>query len=344
MANDRLTQAETDGIVTPSRQTPAPQADQDALLTALMGKAYEEKPIWATLWENVHDVFFPQKLPPLELTSKPVPVPDRMAVKRNPWAVGIATTVNIAILFFLLFAAGKKIVQKIETKQEATTDVSVSDFKAAKQLNRAGGGGGGGDNSPIPASQGHLPKIEKNPVMPPQVQTVEKPKLAMEPSIDVQKNIALPDNPNLPMIGVKSSANVRLASNGTGSGGGMGSGSGGGLGSGNGNGYGAGSGGNTGGGVYRLGGGDTKPSLIYSVDPEFSDEARRAKFQGICLISLIVDAQGHPQDPRVVRALGMGLDEKALEAVRRYKFKPAMKGGHTPVPVRITIEVNFRLY
>ena len=71
-------------------------------------------------------------------------------------------------------------------------------------------------------------------------------------------------------------------------------------------------------------------------EAEFSDEARRAKYQGVCLISLIVDAQGNPQNPRVIRALGMGLDEKALEAVRKYKFKPAMKDGRTPVPVMIT--------
>jgi protein TonB len=86
------------------------------------------------------------------------------------------------------------------------------------------------------------------------------------------------------------------------------------------------------------------PSRLNSVEAEFSDEARRAKYQGVCLISLIVDAQGNPQNPRVVRALGMGLDEKALEAVRKYKFKPAMKDGKTPVPVMITVEVNFRLY
>ena len=83
---------------------------------------------------------------------------------------------------------------------------------------------------------------------------------------------------------------------------------------------------------------------LNQVEAEFSDEARRAKYQGVCLVSLIVDAQGNPQDPHVVRTLGMGLDEKAMEAVRKYKFKPAMKDGHTPVPVMITVEVNFRLY
>jgi TonB family protein len=84
--------------------------------------------------------------------------------------------------------------------------------------------------------------------------------------------------------------------------------------------------------------------VVHSVEAEFSDEARRAKYQGVCLISLIVDAQGNPQDVRVARALGMGLDEKAIEAIRQYKFKPAMKDGKTAVPVPITIEVDFRLY
>jgi TonB family protein len=124
----------------------------------------------------------------------------------------------------------------------------------------------------------------------------------------------------------------------------MGSGSGGGLGSGSGDGYGPGYGGNVGGGLFHIGGGVSAPQILHEVDPEFSDEARRAKYQGICLISIIVDTNGNPQNPRVVRPLGMGLDEKALEAVKQFRFKPAMKDGKTPVPVMITVEVNFRLY
>jgi TonB family protein len=166
----------------------------------------------------------------------------------------------------------------------------------------------------------------------------------MQSAIDVQKNLTLPDNPLLPVIGVTKSPNVNLASNGQGSSGGMGTGSGGGLGSGTGNGYGPGFGGNAGGGLYHVGGGISAPVALNNVEAEFSDEARRAKYQGVCLISLIVDAQGNPQNPRVIRALGMGLDEKALEAVRQYKFRPAMKDGKTPVAVMITVEVNFRLY
>jgi TonB family protein len=97
-------------------------------------------------------------------------------------------------------------------------------------------------------------------------------------------------------------------------------------------------------GLYRVGSGVSAPVPLNSVEAEFTDEARRAKYGGVCLVSMIVDAQGNPQNLRVVRALGKGLDEKALEAAHKYKFKPAMKDGNTPVPVMITIEVNFRLY
>jgi TonB family protein len=97
-------------------------------------------------------------------------------------------------------------------------------------------------------------------------------------------------------------------------------------------------------GLYRIGGGVTAPIPIVSPEAEFSDEARSAKYQGVCLVSVIVDAEGNPQNPRVIRHLDYGLDEKAVEAVSKYKFKPALKDGVTPVPVMITIEVNFRLY
>jgi TonB family protein len=310
-----------------------------------LGKAFEEKPIWVGLYESIHDVFFPPHLPPLELTSKPIPVPDRMAVKPNPWAIGISTGFNIALVALFILLGVKTIVNAVNKPPETATniDVGVWQPKAPKAGDSNGGGGGGGDHNIVDPIKGHLPKIEKNPIVPPQVQTVDHPKIAMDAAIDVQKNITLPDNPLLPNIGVKSSTNVTLDSNGTGSRGGMGSGSGGGMGSGRGNGYGPGEGGGGGGGLYHVGGGVSAPIVIHSVDPEFSDEARRSKYQGVCLISIIVDAQGNPQNPRVVRTLGMGLDEKALEAIKQFKFKPALKDGK-PVPVPITVEINFRLY
>jgi len=310
-----------------------------------LGKAFEEKPIWTGLYESIRDVFFPPKLPPLQLTSTPIPVPDRMKVKANPWAIGIAAAVNLTILGLILYFGARIFIEKVIKPRETANVIDVGDFKLIGPKGpQAGGGGGGGDHSLVDPVKGRMPKKSNEPVTPPQVQTVDKPKLAIEPAINVQPDIKLPDNPSLPTLGVTKSANVTLASNGEGGGTGIGTGYGGGIGSGTGNGYGPGTGGNTGGGLYKVGGGISAPVALNSVEAEFSDEARRAKYQGVCLISLIVDAQGNPQNPRVIRTLGMGLDEKALEAVRKYKFKPAMKDGRTPVPVMITVEVNFRLY
>jgi len=94
--------------------------------------------------------------------------------------------------------------------------------------------------------------------------------------------------------------------------------------------------------LHKVGNGVSPPVPLNFVEAEFSDEARRAHFEGVCLVSLIVDTHGNPVNLRVVRSLGHGLDEKALEAVRKWHFKPAMKAG-VPVPVMITVEVNFRL-
>jgi len=336
MPNDLLIQSDTESQA-------AAVIEGGAELDLTFGVPVEEKPIWANLYESVRDVFFPPKLPPLKLTSTPVPVPDRMAVKANPWAFGIATTVNVSIVAFLLFIGVKTYINNKANPNLIATTLDVGEYNAPKAANRAGGGGGGGDHSLIDPSKGKLPKFEKNPPLPPQVQALDHPKLALEEAINVQKNMMLPDN-NLPNIGVKNSVNVKLASNGQGGGGGIGTGYGGGIGSGSGNGYGPGRGGNAGGGLYHVGGNVSQPVPLFTPEAEFSDEARRAKYQGVCIVSLIVDAQGNPQNPRVVRALGMGLDEKALEAVRKYKFKPAMKDGRTPVAVPINIEVNFRLY
>jgi protein TonB len=96
-------------------------------------------------------------------------------------------------------------------------------------------------------------------------------------------------------------------------------------------------------GAVRIGGGVSAPVVIYQVDPEFSEEARKAKFMGVVTVNLIVDEKGNPQSVHVVHGAGMGLDQKAVEAVKQYKFKPAMEGGK-PVAVDLNIEVNFQIF
>jgi periplasmic protein TonB len=207
------------------------------------------------------------------------------------------------------------------------------------------GGGGGGDRDPIPAPKGRLPKFEMQQIAPPQIVVRnEHPKLAVEPTVVVPPQVRLPEN-HMPTLGVPSSAPLPAAppSNGNGSGGGIGSGSGGGVGAGHGAGVGVGSGGGIGGGVFKVGGGISAPQAVSTPDPEYTEEARRSKTQGTCVLWLIVDAEGHPRDIKIVRGLGFGLDTKAIEAVKQWRFEPALKDGK-PVNVQISVEVGFKLY
>lgn len=94
--------------------------------------------------------------------------------------------------------------------------------------------------------------------------------------------------------------------------------------------------------IRRVGGSVSPPWVISKVDPEFSEQARAEKFMGTVVVGLIVDTNGVPQNLHVIRGVGHGLDEKALEAIRQYRFRPAMENGK-PVPVRVNVEINFRI-
>jgi periplasmic protein TonB len=251
------------------------------------------------------------------------------------WSMAAHAAVFAAIALVLL--QGKR-ANVLKTH----TPVAEIDVKAyLPKPGIAGGGGGGGAHDILPASRGKLPKFQQQPIVPPMLSVNDHPKLTAEPAIVMPKDVAVASD--LPNLGDPRTSVVGLASNGTGDRAGIGTGSSGGVGPGNGNGYGPGDGGGYGNGLYRVGGSVTAPKIIYAVDPEFTDEARRAKFQGDCTVTLIVDAQGLPQRIRVVQRLGMGLDERAVEAVKQYKFKPATFKGK-PVPVEINVEVIFRIY
>ncbi len=94
---------------------------------------------------------------------------------------------------------------------------------------------------------------------------------------------------------------------------------------------------------FRAESGVSHPVLLSHVEAVFTDEARRAKYQGTCLLSLIVDEHGMPQNVHVVKKLDYGLSENAVDAVKQYRFKPAMKDG-MPVAVMMNVEVAFHLY
>lgn len=202
-----------------------------------------------------------------------------------------------------------------------------------------GGGGGGGAHHLVAPTRGRLPEVAKIPIVHLEEAKINLPKLPVEPTMQVH----LPQNAPMPKLGAPQSAQVALASQGSGSDSGFGLGMGGGIGQGHGTGVGPGGNGGYGGGLMNVGGGVSAPRVIYSVEPQFTSEARQADYQGVVAIQLIVDSQGTPQDIRVVRHLGMGLDERAIEAVKQYKFSPAMYQGH-PVSVQMMIDVDFRLH
>jgi periplasmic protein TonB len=259
---------------------------------------------------------------------------------RSAWSSfwSIAAHAGVFALIVLLLLSAKK--DTIIKNRAALTQIDAFLPMTTPSHDAAGGGGGGGAHDIIQAPKGKLPKLERQPLAPPMVVVNEHPRLEQEPAITIPKDLQLSDMPNL---GDPRTSVVGPASNGTGELAGLGTGSGGGIGSGKGSGYGPGEGGGYGGGFYHVGGGVAAPQLVYAVDPEFSDEARRAKYQGICIVTLIVDAQGNPQRVQVVHHLGMGLDQKAVAAVKQYRFKPATLQGK-PVPVEVNVEVNFRIY
>jgi periplasmic protein TonB len=251
--------------------------------------------------------------------------------------------VHMVAIGLVIWSTHWVVEHRDEIKQQAigiVTDISpYLPLPASK--NRAGGGGGGGDRDKLAAPKGTLPKLSKDQIVPPAIVIRnDNPKLAVDPSVVVPPQLKLPTGTN---IGDPLSKVLGPPSNGTGAGGGIGSGYGGGVGSGTGPGVGPGHGGGYGGGAYRVGGGVSAPKVLYDPDPEYSEEARKAKYQGTVVLWLVVAPDGHPQQIRVQRALGMGLDEKAVEAVRNWRFEPAKKDGQ-PVPVMINVEVNFRLY
>ena len=303
-----------------------------------------EGPWYQSFIENIRELVNPPKLPPLELTSKPVAVKDIWSRDRKKrYSTLYSIGIHIGIVFLIILVGTNKAVQQ---KAKESISIFVPDLAPyeppiAKQTKKAGGGGGGGDRSLIEASKGKLPRVAPKQFTPPMaVVNNPDPKLVMEPTLLIQPNTPLPQV-NMAVLGNPLGA-LGLPSNGTGSGGGIGSGRGGGVGSGSGGGFGPGSGGGTGGGVYRIGGGVSDPVPIFKPEPEYSEEARKAKFQGAVMLSIIIDENGKTRDIRVIRPLGLGLDEKAIEAVLRWRFKPSLKDGRA-VAVSANVEVNFRL-
>ena len=321
--------------------------DPEPELHLLLSNQTLDEPVWKSLFRNLDEFFFPKKLPPLVLTSKPVPVRDIWGFYNYKKNGALGSTVAHVIVIGLIIGLtifARRMVTKVEAKPQLTTLIDPGDYQLKPAKTQAGGGGGGGDRDVLKASAGKLPKFSMRQITPPSavIRNLD-PKLAVEATVIVPPDIKMAMNSAIPNLGDPKSIAV-IPSNGTGAGGGIGdNGYGTGIGPGTGPGVGPGSGGGTGGGVFRPGKGVTPPRGIYVPDPEFSEEARKAKYQGTCTLMIVVTTEGRATNIRVVNSLGMGLDEKAIETVKTWRFEPGQKDGH-PVNVEMAVEVDFHLY
>lgn len=218
-----------------------------------------------------------------------------------------------------------------------------------------GGGGGGGGlrmktpppkaerkgsmtvNSPIPVRR-LPPPLEAKP------RVVEPPPAPLEAKTlpPVMAPVVTAPADTRDREGVMAKAEQPEPSAGPGAGGGVGTGRGTGLGEGEGSGIGDGSGGGTGGGPYRPGSGVDPPRLLREVRAEYSDAARRANLEGVVVLEIVVRRDGSVGDVRVLKGLGLNLNEQAVKAVRQWRFAPARMKG-TPVDVVVEVDVEFRL-
>ena len=302
-------------------------------------------------WSGLHEAYRLDRelknAPPLKLTSKPVQVKEIWGgFSRRREGMWITALAHVLFVIGVFGFQGDNYVEANKGSVTLIIPVDISPYlaqlRAPQKADESGGGGGGGTNSPMPASRGKLPRFSLDPQLAPPSPIIrnENPILSVEPTVRVPPDITVPGM-DLSVFGDPFGADGPPSA-GPGTGGGIGSGRGTGVGSGSGSGVGPGSGGGIGGGVFRIGGGVSQPRLLFKVEPEYSEEARKAKYQGTVMLSVEVWEDGVAHNIRVLRSLGLGLDEKAVEAVKQWKFSPGKKDGK-PVKVLAQIQVSFRL-
>jgi TonB family protein len=252
----------------------------------------------------------------------------------NVWKAGLGSLLINATMLAMIVYVGTLAPVQLAVKQ-AVTIITAPRLEPFKPETKSGGGGGGA-RQPLEPTKAQLPKSAARQFTPPRVDPVES-RLEMEPTL-------IADLPTLSSTYNGDIKGLNLPSNGPGAGSGIGTSCCGGVGDGHGPGAGNGPGGPGFGGVgvYRPGNGVVGPVLLHKVEPQYSDEARKAKWQGTVRLQLIVDATGKPTSISVITPLGLGLDAKAIEAVEQWVFKAGMKDGK-PVPVIAIVDVSFRL-
>jgi periplasmic protein TonB len=284
--------------------------------------------------------------------------------RRSPGgALAASGALHLAVLGCLVLLATMGAVTAPQKRD--TTQVRLV-FLATR--GPGGGGGGGGLHQPAPPPKAKMKGTSplRSPVPPPRPITTKPPDpkpvpppppVAIQPAPKpVEPPPPAPVEVPLPQVvapvatapadtrdraGVLSNP-PESESHGPGSGTGVGSGQGTGIGEGSGSGIGPGSGGGTGGGPYRPGSGITPPAIVREVKPDYTEEARRRGLAGDVVVEIIVRADGTVGSVKLLQGLGSGLDQRAIDAVRQWRFSPARRFG-TPVDVVVEVAVEFKL-
>jgi len=245
-------------------------------------------------------------------------------MKKAPVLTSLAIHAG-AIVLLLLLASVPSVRDSITRLPDR-----VVPLMAPHMQSRAKAQGGGGQRSPLPASRGQVPPRPVARVfVPPMAVRLDNPKLMVQQAI-----VEAPELDTTPRHIGDPWGKIGPASGGPGGPFGIGDGTGLGIGPGLGNG--------NSGVSYKSLGITEEPKLLHAEEPEYSEEARKARCQGSVLLALDVDVNGRVANIRVVKSLGLGLDEKAKEAVLKWIFRPARAGGR-PVTAPAQVQVTFHL-
>jgi periplasmic protein TonB len=301
---------------------------------------WDEEP---SLLQNLRDLISPPKLPPLQTTSKAIPVPEIWSKNKlfsGSQAISLLVHVVAIALIVLLPLLITEWLPTYTTKASAPDvtpiDTTISPYLHILKPSAQRAGGGGGQHDLDKAVKGQAPKFSYVQVSRPMVHPPAHPEIAVTPTILGNPNIVLPNN-NMNNWGDPTSNKTTGDS--------LGNGHGNGIGNGNGNGMGPGQQYGIGGGYPSAGtGGYGVPSCLYCPRADYSDEAMKVKVQGVVELVAVVTADGKVTDVHVAKGLGFGLDEKAMEAVRTWRLTPARGPDGRPAAVREVIEVAFQLF
>jgi protein TonB len=266
--------------------------------------------------------------------------------------IAISSSVHGTLLGALLLIAMAG-VGETRSEPQRMEDLTAARMVFLARPGPGGGGGGGGLKQPKPAARAErkgdrslsspLPEREPPPPVAPEPEPPPpEPEVQPEPLPPVEAPVAVVASDEKDRPGVVEDVKAETDSRGQGEGGGAGTGTGTGLGEGRGTGIGEGEEAGTGGGPYRPGSDINPPSLLREVKPSYTEEARRRGIEGEVVLEIVVRSNGSVGDVRVLQGLGSGLDQRAIDAVRQWRFSAATRKGR-PVDVLVEVAVDFRL-